>query len=132
MESPEAVEASRGHVAQIERGRSRPPYSVRVQRDLVIKINIRILVPLVAGKARAQKAFLQCSRLRDTDCLAVELRASSLLGGKQLIARGIVNDRGNALARFSGRSLFEALVFQSNRHAKNRKSVCEAGRAVHG
>src|ERR1700722_20368501 len=47
IELPEAVKASAGHVAQIERGRSSAAYAVRSQRDLVVEVNIRILVPLV-------------------------------------------------------------------------------------
>src|SRR5580704_14031762 len=54
IELPETVVAATGHVAQIQRRRSCSPHSVGMQRDLVIEINIWILMPLVAGKTRAQ------------------------------------------------------------------------------
>ena len=59
IELPEAVEAPGRHVAQIERRRARAAHAMGMQRDLVIKVNVRILVPLVAGKTGGQQAFLQ-------------------------------------------------------------------------
>ena len=67
IELPEAVVASRSHVAQIERRRPRPAHAMGVQRDLVVKINIRIFVPLVAGKTGGQQAFFQRSGFRNVD-----------------------------------------------------------------
>ncbi len=67
VELPEAVVASRSHVAQIERSRSRPAHAMGVQRDLVVKINIRIFVPLVAGKPGGQQTFFQRSGFRNVD-----------------------------------------------------------------
>ncbi len=64
---PEAVEAPGSYVAQIERSRARPAHSVRVQRDLVIEVNIRILVPLVTRETRGQEAFLERSGFRDVN-----------------------------------------------------------------
>ena len=79
---PETVEATASHIAQIEGGRSRAPHAVSAQRNLVVKMNIRILVPLTAGKAGREQALLQLRRFRNVDRLAVELRASSLLRGE--------------------------------------------------
>src|SRR5205807_75632 len=55
VELPKTVEASAGHIAQVECRRSCPPYSMSMQRDLVVEINIRILVPLVAGKSSSDQ-----------------------------------------------------------------------------
>src|ERR1700733_2335521 len=96
----------------------------------MIEVDIRILVPLPAGKAGSQKAFLQRSRFRNMDGLTVELRAPSLLRGKQLVSRGIVNGCGDALAFVVEPLVVQSNVFQSNRHAENRKSVREVRRAV--
>src|SRR5580698_3764546 len=74
IEFPETVEASAGHIAQIERRRSRAPHAVSAQRDLVIEVDIWIFMPLVARKAGRQQAFLQLRRLRDVNRPAVEVR----------------------------------------------------------
>ena len=96
IELPEAVEASAGHAAQVEGRRTCTPHAVGAQRDLVIEVNIRILVPLVAGKAGGHQALGQVRNLRNLDSLLVQVGAASLLGRKQLVARGIVNHAGNA------------------------------------
>ena len=57
VEFPEAVVASAGDIGQIERGRPGASHSMRAQRDLVIEVNIRILVPLVAGETGAEDAI---------------------------------------------------------------------------
>src|SRR5882762_5792028 len=98
---------------------------MRVQRDLVIKINIRILVPLLTGEPGGQQGLLQRSGFRDLDRLAVKMRSSSLLCGKQLIARGIVNDRSNASPVLTG-----CPMLQAHGNAEDRKSVREVRRAV--
>src|SRR5256886_4734083 len=42
IEFPESIKPSAGYIAEMERRRTRPPYSVTMQRDLVIKEDIRI------------------------------------------------------------------------------------------
>ncbi len=79
IELPEAVVTSRGHIAQIERRRARTAHAMGMQRDLVIEVNVRILVPLVAGKTGGQQAFFQRGGFRDVNWFAVQPRASSLL-----------------------------------------------------
>ena len=64
---PEALEPSRGNIAEIERRRSRPSHAMRTQSELVIKINIRILVPLLAGKAGRDQTLSQTCRRRDVN-----------------------------------------------------------------
>src|SRR5580692_6773718 len=69
------------------------------------------------------------------DGLAVKLRPSSPLRGKQFIARGIVNHRCDAfpfpfLSLMFQSLMFQSMVFQSNRHAKHRKSVREVRRSI--
>src|SRR5258708_26468881 len=96
IEFPEAIETPRRHATQVERSRSSPPHSVSSQRNLMVEINIRILMALVAGKAGGHKALVQLRYLRNVDLLAVELRASSLLRGKQFAARGIIDNAGDA------------------------------------
>src|ERR1700758_2517424 len=83
IEFPEAIEPPAGHAAQIERRRSRAPYTVGAQRDLVIEIDVGILVPLVAGEAGGHQAFLQLRYLRHANRLAIQLRASPLLRRKK-------------------------------------------------
>src|ERR1022692_2282407 len=59
IEFPETVEAPAGYVAQIQRSRSRAAHAVGAQRDLVVEVNIRVLVPLVARKAGGHQTLLQ-------------------------------------------------------------------------
>src|ERR1017187_4344521 len=102
IELPESVVAPRSDVAQIERGRPRPAHSMRAQRDLVIEENIRILMPLVAGKPGRQQAFFQRSGFRDLNWLTIQPCASSLFRGKQLVTRGIVDHRGHPTCPLPG------------------------------
>jgi hypothetical protein len=41
IELPEGVQASAGHISQIQRRRPCPPHSVRAQRELLVKVNVR-------------------------------------------------------------------------------------------
>ena len=98
VELPEPVEAAAGHAAQVERRRTRAPHAMGAQSDLVIEVNVRILVPLVAGKTSGHQALRQVRDLRHLDALLIQKRAASLLGREQLIARGIVDHASDALA----------------------------------
>src|SRR5258708_28556657 len=91
----------------------------------MVEINVRILMPLVAGKAGGHEAFVQLRYLRNTDSVAVELRASSLLRGKQFVARGIIDNPGNANALCVGRS-----ALGSHGHTEHRKSMREVRGAI--
>src|SRR5438093_4795091 len=52
--------------------------------------------------------------------LAVQVRATALLGGEQLVARGIIDDSGDALAP----------MLQRHRHAEHREAMGKVGGAV--
>src|SRR5579862_1189423 len=75
---PEAIKASAGHAAQIKSSRSRAPHPMRSQRDLVIKINVRILVTFVTGKSCRDKRFRQTGDLRHANSLPTQIRPASL------------------------------------------------------
>src|ERR1700693_88286 len=98
VELPESVEAATGDATQIQSCRSRAPNSVGAQSNLMIKVDVRILVPLVTGKARGHQAFGEIRGLRHLNTLLVQVGAASLLCCEQLIARGIVNHPGNSPA----------------------------------
>ncbi len=102
IEFPETVEASAGHIAQVESRRPGAAHAVRAQRDLVIEKNIGIFVPLMTGEAGGDQAFFQPRGLLHMDCLAVEMRAPSLLGREKLVARRIVDHSRNSLPFCSG------------------------------
>src|SRR5882724_11271112 len=55
IELPESIKPAASDIAEIERRRTRTPDSMTTQRDLVIEEDVRILVPLVAGKPRSQQ-----------------------------------------------------------------------------
>src|SRR5205085_1688708 len=120
IELPEAVELSRRHATQVEGGGTSAPHAVRAQSDLVIEVNVGILMAFVAGKAGSHQAFRQVPRRGNVDALSVHKGPATLLGSKQVVARGIVDDSRYALA----------FVFQGQRHTKNRVSVCKIGGAV--
>src|SRR5579864_519567 len=59
IEFPKTIEAAAGDGTQIQRSRSRTPHPVRTQGDLVVKVDIRILMSLMAWKASGDKGFGQ-------------------------------------------------------------------------
>src|SRR6184192_2162980 len=63
IEFPESIKPTAGYVTKIERCRTRTPYSMTMQRDLVIKKDVRIFMPLVAGKPRGQQRLCQIRNL---------------------------------------------------------------------
>src|SRR5262249_58591340 len=92
VELPKTVESSCCYAAQVQRRGTRPSHPVGSQCNLVIKVDIRILVAFVAGKARRNEAFGEIGRPRDRDRLIVQGGSSSRLGHKHLLARRIVYD----------------------------------------
>ena len=63
----------------------RPPHPVGAQRELVIEINIRVLMPLVARETGGDQALPQVRRRRHVDRLVVQPRATTQFGrGDQL------------------------------------------------
>src|SRR5258708_1555291 len=123
IELPETVEAPAGDVTQVQRRRSGPANAMRMQRDLMIKVNVRILVPLVAGKSRSQQGFLQLRNLRHVNRLAVELRTFADLGSEQLVARGIVHHSRNTLPLTT--------LFPSHRPPEPQLSMRQVGGSLH-
>src|SRR5208337_121646 len=123
VEFPEAVIAAAGDIDQVEGRRSRTPHTVRAQGDLVIEVDVRIQVPLVAGKASPEQRLSQLPRFGDVDWLSVESRAITSFGGEHLIACRIVEDAGHQL-------LF--LVDKRYRDAEHRVPVRKVGGAIQG
>ena len=72
IEFPESIEPSAGNIAEIERRRTRPPYSMTTQCDLVIEEDVRIFMPFVAGKPRSQQRFRQIRNLRNLNALLIK------------------------------------------------------------
>src|ERR1700677_4338399 len=63
VELPKSVKTSTRYAAKVQRRRARSPHSMRVQRDLMVKEDIRVLVALMAGKSRSQQALGQTGGL---------------------------------------------------------------------
>src|SRR5207237_7708691 len=117
---PKTVEAAAGDRRQVERGRAGSAYAVGAQRERLVEVDVGILVALLAGESGGQQAFGKFCRQRNMDALAIEKRSASLLGGKHLVATGIVKHAGDQFAA----------VLKSQRDAKDRKAVGEVGGAV--
>ncbi len=49
-----------------------------MQRDLVIKEDIRVFVPLVAGKPRGQQRFRQIRDFGNMDALLIQISSASI------------------------------------------------------
>jgi len=62
IELPKTVKPARRHIAQIERRRASSPHAVRAECELMIKINVGILMPLMAGEAGSNQTLRQISR----------------------------------------------------------------------
>src|SRR5664279_5149572 len=90
IEFPEAVVAPAGDVGQVERRRSSAPHTMRAQRDLVIKVDVGILVPLVAGKASAEDRFRQLRRFGNVDWLTVQRGIPSAFCREHLVACRVI------------------------------------------
>src|SRR5437660_11641444 len=83
-------------------------------------MDVRVLMPLVAGKASGNQALFDAAHSRNMTGAAVQERSASLFRREHLIPAGIVNNAGDSLA----------LVFQRNRDAKYRVTVSEVGGAI--
>src|SRR5215469_5251333 len=57
VEFPKTVVAATGDAGQIESRRAGTAHAVRPQRQALIKVNVRILVTLLAGKTGGEQAF---------------------------------------------------------------------------
>src|SRR5205807_10422090 len=73
IEFPKSIKTPAHHRAQIQRCRSGPPDSMRSQRDLMIKINIRVLVAFVARETRGQKRLCEFWNSRNVNRPFVEI-----------------------------------------------------------
>src|SRR3954447_11742525 len=95
-------------------------------RYLVVEMNIRILVPFLAGKSGRDQALADGRRLRDLHFATIQLCAAALLRREHLIARWIEHYCRNALALFS-RSPYS---FYGHGNTKYRISVREVRRSI--
>ncbi len=59
FEFPKGIDSTGGDAAKIESGGACTAHSVRAKSDLVIVVNIRVLVPLMAGEASGYQALNQ-------------------------------------------------------------------------
>ena len=91
-----------------------------MQRDLVIEKDVRILVPLVAGKPRSQQRLRQIRDFGNMDALSIQISSASPFGGKQFVARGIVNHASH----------HSSLMFEPQRYTKYRKAMREIGGSI--
>src|SRR6476659_10477876 len=69
---PVRVIASARQVAKIKRCRARAADAMRAQRNLVIKLDVRVLVSFVAGKACGHKTLFQLGDGRDMNWAAIQ------------------------------------------------------------
>src|SRR5690242_14958666 len=88
----------------------------------MIEINVWILVPLMAGKARCHQGFRQIRDLRNLNSLLVQEGAATPFGGEQLVARRIKDYAGDSLV----------LMLQRHGNAENGKAVGKVSGAVQG
>src|SRR3954470_5018980 len=113
IEFPKSFHPAGGNAAQIESRGAGAAHSMRAQRDLVVVVDVRALVALVAGEAGGDQALNQLLRLRDANSFSVQRRAGAALGGEELVACGIEDHAGNALT----------FVRESERNAEDREAV---------
>jgi hypothetical protein len=57
VELPEGVHAATSYVSQVERGRTGTAHAMRPQGEFLIKMDVRTVVALVAGKARGNQGL---------------------------------------------------------------------------
>src|SRR5437588_104156 len=62
-----------GNTGKIERRRTRPAYTMGLERELVIVVNVRIQMPLLAWKARAEKTLAEGRDLRHMDGFTIQI-----------------------------------------------------------
>src|SRR5579862_5522711 len=90
VELPESVEAPARDIREIERRRSGATHAMRSERQLMIKEDVGILVPLVARKSSRDEALREPVGLRNFDFFAVQERAPSEFGVKKFIPCRVV------------------------------------------
>jgi hypothetical protein len=90
----------------------------------MVEMNVRILMPLVAGKARRDQTLFQLRDLGYVNGLAIEMRSPSLLRREEFIARRIVNNACDP-SRLPGVPLLK-----THRHREHWISVGEIRSAI--
>src|SRR6266496_6388270 len=65
MELPEAVQATRRDIGEVESSCSRPADSMGKHRQLVVKMNVEVKVPAAAWKPGCHQRMLQPGSLRN-------------------------------------------------------------------
>src|SRR5439155_7862644 len=106
--------------AQVQRCRACSTQSVRLQRELVIEVNVGVKVPLLARKACPEQALAKGIDLRDVNELPVQCGAAAAFGGKKLVAGWIEDHARNDFV----------VTSQSDRHTENGEAMSEVGGAV--
>src|SRR6478735_6788462 len=79
------------------------------QRDLVIEVDVRVLMPFVAGESGCHQALFQLGYRRYMDRTAIQKRATSLFRREHFVAARVKDHAGDSLA----------LAFQRNRNTKD-------------
>ncbi|VXA78606.1 conserved hypothetical protein [Aeromonas salmonicida] len=118
---PEAVDATGGHIGQIQRGRTGTTdvgtFDEHALEHLQVGLDVMLLLEWETG---GQNGTSQLFGLADTDAVAVQLSAVTTGRGKQLVTDGIVDDGLFCLA----------LDAQGYGDGKVRNALDEVGRAI--
>src|SRR6185312_9844962 len=93
---------------------------MRSQCDLVIKMNIWIFVPLMAGESGGQKRLRELRNARNVNRFFVEIGTLATLSREQFIARRIVTNPRNHLL----------ISFETHRYTEHGISVGEIRGAI--
>src|SRR5690606_14572548 len=121
-ELPEAVDAARRDVAEVECRGPGPADPGRLEHDVAHhrEVAVGVLEVRAVRKARRDQRLLQRRALADADAAAVELRTLPAARAEDLLAERVVDDAVLKLA---------ALRYR-DRHGKHRESVQVVRRAV--
>src|SRR5262249_34913487 len=127
IELPVAIKTSACGIGEIKSCRTGAPNTMRVQRDLLVEVNVGILVAFLAWEAGSDQALTQCPGARHVYWSAIQLRSAAAFNGKKLVARWVINHACDELCPLlipGRRSL------KPERDTENRKSVSEVRRPV--
>lgn len=92
-EFPEAVEATRGDIGQVERGGAWTAQAGSFLRQVAKNRQVGVdVIEAAVGETSADQRFFELGALRDADALFVEEGAAALAGGEQVVARRVEDD----------------------------------------
>src|SRR4051794_33023856 len=91
-ELPEEVEAPTRNIRQIDRGRPGPANAVRGHRELIVKMDVDVVMPLAAGKTGRGETVGDSFDRGNLDAPVVQIGPGSAFRGEHLLPDGIVYD----------------------------------------